>query len=141
MGDTDTESKPQVHHPACGVRRARHARFFIIDVSTHGSGVVEDCGPERRSNENMEKRKNETKGEEAEERADVRGATKHVMRRDENGRGWPGPAVARVAPRCGIGASTMVEAGITSESKKFVFLCVCVSVFPCLCLWQMVKHA
>ena len=39
------------------------------------------------------------------------GAPNHFLRGDENGRGWLGPAVARMAPQCGIGASTTVEVG------------------------------
>ena len=72
------------------------------------------------------KRKSETKGEEAERESRCLGATNHVLRRDENGRSWLGPAVARVALQCGIGASTSVEA---SESKKCIFVFfVCVSL-------------
>ena len=66
--------------------------------------------------------------------------TQHVLRQDENGRGWPGSAVARVAPQCGIGASTSVDAGpIPSPRVKsfcLFFVCVCLSVCLSVCLCE-----
>ena len=93
--------------------------------------------------------------------------TKHVLRQDENGRGWPGLAVARVAPQCGIGASTTAEAGPGPSPRVNMFfvlllcgsprvsvsffpglcLCLCLSACVCVCVslrlhhWQMVNHA
>ena len=79
------------------------------------------------------------------------GATKHVLRRDENGRGWPGPAVARVAPPQCVRVRSFHHGGswarTISESKKFIFVffvcvsacvcvCVCVCLLVCLCVWS-----
>ena len=68
------------------------------------------------------------------------GVTKHALRRDENGRGWRGPAQWRSR----IGASATQDrsfhhdgswARTISESKKyFCFVCVCLCVCLCLCL-------
>ena len=59
------------------------------------------------------------------------GATKHVLRRDANGRGWPGPAVAAMRDRSGSWART-ISSGKNVFCFDFLSLRVSASVFPCL---------
>ena len=79
------------------------------------------------------------------ERTQRKENTKHVTQRDENGRGWPGPAVACMAPQCGISATILMEAGpgpspgVNSLCFCF-FVCVCVSLSACapfVVLWNV----
>ena len=87
----------------------------------------------REHGQEEEEKKSETKrGRRKRRRRESRcqGATKRILLRDENGRGWLGPAVARLAPRCGIGAATMVGSGL----RACVFVCVSV-VVEAVSLW------
>ena len=97
---------------------------------------------QKRCCERTQRKKRKSKTERArrgEERR--RRRPKHVTLREKDGRGWPGPAVARMAPQCGIGASILMETGqdhLREEKVYFCFVCVClslrvsVSAFPCL---------
>ena len=97
----------------------------------------------REHGQEEEEKKSETKrGRRKRRRRESRcqGATKRILLRDENGRGWLGPAVARLAPQRGIGAATRggIRARTISESKD-VFLFLCASVF--VCVWGVVVEA
>ena len=52
--------------------------------------------PDRRSNERRGRERARQREKRRRRESRCLGATKHFMRRDQNGRGWPGPAVARV---------------------------------------------
>ena len=80
------------------------------------------------------KRKGETKGEGAEERVDV-WVPRNTSCGDENGCGWPGPAVVRVAPECAIGASTSPKV-----VSFFCFrVCLCLCFLVCVCVVALLR--
>ena len=109
----------------CSVADADSGVLRLIFRYSYRKGFVNEHSETRRERANRR-----VQGEKRRRRD-----TKHVTQRDENGRRWPGPAVARMAPQCGISATILMEAGLGPSPgvNSLIVFCVCLCFFVCVC--------